>query len=121
MRTAFRIWAQIRALHSSCEEVALRISKAVKVFRAMYHQLWKRKQVTVATKVAVFRAAVLPVLLYGSEGWVLSEKERERLEVVQMKCLRTILGVTKFDHRRNEDIENRLANVRLTNSSRVTV
>src|ERR1044072_3697284 len=89
---------------SSCEEVAVRISKAVKVFNALYHPLWKRKQVSVVTKMAIYRAAVLPTLLYGSETWVLGVKEISRLEVFQMKCLRTIIGVTKFDHKRNEDV-----------------
>ena len=42
---------------SSCEEVAVRISKAVKVFNALYHPLWKRKQVSVATK--IYRTAEL--------------------------------------------------------------
>ena len=81
----------MRQEHSSGEEVALRIAKAVKVFRALHYPLWKRKQVSVETKVAIYRAAVLPVLLYGSEVWVLSVKERARLEVFQMKCLRVIL------------------------------
>src|SRR4051794_2633323 len=31
---------------SSGEEVAMRISKAVKVYRSLYHSLWKRKQVS---------------------------------------------------------------------------
>jgi len=57
---------------SSGEEVAIRIAKAVKLFRALYHPLWKRKQVSVETKIAIYRAAVLPVLLYGAEVWVLS-------------------------------------------------
>ena len=35
---------------------------------------------------------------------VLTSIESQRLEVFQMKCLRGILGITKFDHRRNEDI-----------------
>ena len=91
----------IRAEQSSAEqEVAARISKAVSMFRALYHPLWKRKQVSVETKMRVYRAAVIPVLLYGSECWVLSVKESERLEVFQMKCLRVILGITKWDHRR---------------------
>ena len=89
---------------SSCEEVALRLSKAVKVYKALYHPLWKRKQVSLETKMAIYRGAVLPSLLYGCETWVLSEIESQRLEVFQMKCLRGILGITKFDHRRNEDI-----------------
>jgi reverse transcriptase-like protein len=90
--------------NSAREEVEERIVKAVKVFRALYHPLWKRKQVSTETKVAMYRAAVIPVLLYGCEAWVLSVKESERLEVFQMKCLRVILGITKRDHRTNEEI-----------------
>jgi uncharacterized C2H2 Zn-finger protein len=95
----------MRADQSSAgDEVGVRISKAVAVFRALYHPLWKRKQVSLETKMIIFRTAVLPVLLYGCETWVLSVKESERLEVFQMKCLRSILGITKFEHRRNDDI-----------------
>ena len=36
---------------SSGAEVAIRIAKAVKVFRASYHPLWKRRQVSVETKI----------------------------------------------------------------------
>ena len=80
---------------SSGEEVAIRIAKAVKLFRALYHPLWKRKQVSVETKIAIYRAAVLPVLLYGAEVWVLSVRESTRLEVFHRKCLRVMLGITK--------------------------
>jgi len=92
---------------SSCEEVAVRISKATKVFRALYHPLWKRRQVSMETKVAIYQAAVLPVLLYGSETWVLSVKESSRLEVFNMRCVRVIAGVTKFDHKRNEELREK--------------
>jgi hypothetical protein len=37
---------------SSGDEVATRIGKAVKVFKALYHSLWKRKQISVKTKMA---------------------------------------------------------------------
>ena len=53
---------------------------------------------------AIYRTAVLSVLLYGSETWVLSVIEDTRLEVFQMKCLRVILGITKHDHKRNEEV-----------------
>jgi hypothetical protein len=56
----------IRADQSSAgEEVATRIAKAVKVFRALYHPLWKRKQVSVETKMAIHRTAVVPVMSMG--------------------------------------------------------
>jgi hypothetical protein len=92
---------------SSCEEVAVRIAKATKVFRALYHPLWKRKQVSMETKVAIYRTAVVPVLLYGSETWVLSVKESSRLEVFNMRCVRVIAGVTKFDHKTNEELREK--------------
>jgi hypothetical protein len=94
----------MRSEPSSGAEVAIRIAKAVKVFRALYHPLWKRRQVSVETKIGIYRAAVLPVLLYGAEVWVLSVKESTRLEVFHRKCLRVILGITKRDHWRNERV-----------------
>jgi hypothetical protein len=97
--------ANIRARDAlAAEEVATRISKAGKLFSGLYHQLWKWKQISISTKVDIYRGAILPVLLYGSETWVLSLKEMKRLEKFHMKCLRTILGITMFDHKRNEDI-----------------
>ena len=46
------------------------------MFRALY-QLWKRKQVSVETKIAIYRAAVLPVLLYGAEVGIVCQGEHE--------------------------------------------
>jgi len=64
---------------SSGAEVAIRIAKAVKVFRALYHPLWKRRQVSVEAKIGIYRAAVLP--MHGAEVWVLSVKESTRLDI----------------------------------------
>ena len=47
---------------------------------------------SVETKIGIYLAAVLPVLLYGAEVLVLSVKESTRLEVFHRKCLRVILG-----------------------------
>jgi len=38
-------------------------------------------------------------LKFGSETWVLKEKEEQRLEAAQMKFLRHLLGITKLDKR----------------------
>ena len=36
-------------------------------------------------------------LKFGSEAWVLKEREEQRLEAAQMKFLRHLLGITKLD------------------------
>ena len=40
---------------------------------------------------------LMPVLTYGSETMILSEKERSRIRAVQMNNLRGLLGIRKLD------------------------
>jgi hypothetical protein len=40
-------------------------------------------------------------LKFGSEAWVLKKREEQRLEAVQMKFLRQLLGITKLDKEKN--------------------
>ena len=37
-----------------------------------------------------------------SEAWVLKKREKRRLEAAQMKFLRHLLGITKFDTEKNQ-------------------
>jgi hypothetical protein len=48
------------------------------------------------------------VLLYGSETWTLRKRDWNRIQVAEIKYLRTIKGCTRLDQIRNEDIRNEL-------------
>ena len=41
---------------------------------------------------------------FGSEAWVLKEREEQRLEAAQMKFLRNLLGIKKLDKQMNQYI-----------------
>jgi len=41
-------------------------------------------------------------LKFGSEAWVLKKREEQRLEAAQMKFLRHLLGITKWDKEKNQ-------------------
>ena len=41
---------------------------------------------------------------FGSEAWVLTKREEQRLEAAQMKFLRHLLGITKLDKENNQCI-----------------
>ena len=56
------------------------------------------------TKVRVYEALVLSVLLYNSETWTLKAKDEAKLRVFEMMVLRKICGVSLRDRRRNEEI-----------------
>jgi hypothetical protein len=56
----------------------------------------------------VYQTLVLPVLLYGSECWVIKKEDEKKVLAVETSCLRRMLGVTRRDRIKNEDIRKRV-------------
>jgi len=48
------------------------------------------------TKMRLYNALVISVLLYGSETWTLRKADERRLEAFHMNCQRRILGIRWF-------------------------
>ena len=76
---------------STTQEVVNRIGKAYYTFAKLEKHLWSRSEISLGTKIQVFKCLVLSVLLYASETWTLLATDLAKLEVFQMKCLRRIL------------------------------
>ena len=89
------------------EEVATRIGKAAATFARLRPTVWSSDNVSIQTKMRIYRSVIVPVLLYASETWRLLGKDVDRLEVFQMQCLREISGVSMRDRLRNEDIRRK--------------
>ena len=49
------------------------------------------------TKLIIHNITATAALKFGSEAWVLKEREEQRLEAAQIKFLRHLLGITKLD------------------------
>ena len=50
---------------------------------------------------------IIPTVLYGAETWGLRIAEKKKLNVLEMKCLRSMSGVTRLDRIRNEEVRRR--------------
>ena len=50
-------------------EISCQLSKASSAFEQLSTRLWRERGIMQATKTAVYRAVVLPTLLYGCETW----------------------------------------------------
>nr|CAH7739892.1 unnamed protein product [Callosobruchus chinensis] len=85
-----------------------RISGAGKLFWALNRSCFSKRELSIKTKLKVYKTLVLPVLLWGSESWVLSKRMKQQLQTMEMKFLRRIKGVTRADRIRNEDIRKEL-------------
>jgi hypothetical protein len=60
------------------------------------------------TKLRVHNITAKAAIKFGSEAWVLKERDDQRLEAAQMKFLRLLLGITKLDRERNQSMRERL-------------
>ena len=93
------------------EEIVLRTNNARSVFLQLRRVLWARSEISLRTKLQVFRAAIRPVLMYGCETWPLRAEDTRRLEVFDHWCLRQILKVDWHDKITNNDIRRRCENI----------
>ena len=96
----------------SCEaEVDHRIGAASKVIRAMRKKIIDRRELSKAAKFRVINATVMPTLLYACETWTLLERHKNKIQALEMRCLRRVEGVTMLDKVRNVAIRSRLGQV----------
>ncbi|KAI5642761.1 hypothetical protein NE865_05287 [Phthorimaea operculella] len=56
---------------------------------------------------AVHRGVLVPTLMYGSESWVWQKKHESRINAVEMRALRSMIGVKLSDRIRNSVIRER--------------
>jgi hypothetical protein len=91
-----------------CEvDIQQRIGKAAGVMRSLTRPLWRHHQVSIQTKMRVYNAAVLSVLMYGSETWALTEKQTRKLDAFDLKLQRQIIGIRWFDFITNHEVRRR--------------
>jgi hypothetical protein len=66
--------------------------------------MWKGEGLSIDSKRGMYEGIVAPTLLYGSEVWATSAAERRRMEVMEMKFMRAICGVSIMNRVINEDV-----------------
>ena len=53
----------------------------------------KSRDITLPTKVCLVKAMVLPVVMYGCEGWTIKKVEHQRIDAFELWCWRRLLRV----------------------------
>ena len=46
----------------------------------------KSRDITLLTKVHLFKAMVFPVVMYGGESWTIQKAERRRIDAFELWC-----------------------------------
>nr|VZI00205.1 unnamed protein product [Spirometra erinaceieuropaei] len=89
------------------DEVANRISKASQAFGRLQSTVWNRHGLQLSTKLKMYKAVILPTLLYGAETWTVYAKQARRLNHFHLSCLRRILRLKWQDRIPDTDVLER--------------
>ena len=88
------------------KEVGIRIGKAGAVFSRM-KRVWTSQGMSLKTKLKLFNAIVISILLYGSETWKGLSEIENRLRVFESNCLRRIMNIRWYEHITEEEVRRR--------------
>ena len=77
-------------------EIDARIQAAAATFYKYAAALYRSKEISLENKMRIFKATVIPTLLYGSETWAPTKEHLRRLTVAQNQWIRYCLGI-RFD------------------------
>jgi len=76
------------------KEIDTRIGKVDAVLRELYRSVVTKRELSNTAKLPVFKSVFVPILTYGHESWVMTERILSQVEAAEVGFLRRVHGVT---------------------------
>ena len=92
--------SQVAADGGSEIDVVHRMNEGFKVWGAMKSVLCNRG-LGITAKKSLYEEVIVPTALYGAEAWGMRSADRRKVNALEMKCLRNLVGVSRMDRVRN--------------------
>lgn len=103
----FKYLGSVVAANGGVEaDVRQRVNEGCKVLGAVKGVV-KNRGLGMNVKRVLYEKVIVPTVMYGSELWGMKVMERQKLNVFEMKCLRSMAGVSRVDRVRNEVVRVR--------------
>ena len=91
-----------------CDEGSRRevLSRAAQTMAALARLkiIWKDKNIRIKHKIRLMRALVMTIFLYACETWTLTAELQRRIQALEFRCFRKILGISYKDRVTNEHV-----------------
>ena len=95
------------AADGGCErDVVHRTNEGYRTWGALKSVL-SIKGLGIKAKKSLYEGAIVSTALYGAEACGMRSAERRTVNVLDMKCLRSLVGVSRMDRVRNEEMRRR--------------
>ncbi|MHB9337741.1 RNA-directed DNA polymerase, partial [Fusobacterium pseudoperiodonticum] len=78
-------------------ELDARIGGAGAVLHQLRRSVVIKRELGVKAKLAIFNSVFIPILTYGHEFWIMTERMRSRVQAAEMGFLRSVAGLSLLD------------------------
>ena len=102
----FKYLGAIITDEGSKPEILARIAQATAAL-AKLKTIWNDRNIALSSKIRLMRSLVMSIFLYACESWTLTAETEKRIQAMEMRCLRKLLGITYREHITNEEVRNR--------------
>ncbi|KAJ2940675.1 hypothetical protein O0L34_g14785 [Tuta absoluta] len=99
--------SRLRCDNTLASEIPARIAGAAAAFGKLKARVWNSHDLKLQTKMLVYKAIVLPTLLYAAETWCCYKTDIKQLDTFHLKCLRSILRIKWQDRISNTEVLRR--------------
>ncbi|XP_061753818.1 retrovirus-related Pol polyprotein from type-2 retrotransposable element R2DM isoform X2 [Nerophis ophidion] len=89
-------------------EIDRRIGAASSVMRTLYQSVVVKMELSQKAKLSIYRSIYVPILTFGHELWVMTERTRSRVQAAEMSFLRRVAGLSLRDRVRSSAIREEL-------------
>ena len=86
------------------KEVICRVAKASSTFGRLWSNVWDRRGISLTTKMKVYQAILITMLLYAGESWTIYSRHTRQLNKFHMSCLCKLLRIKWQDKIPNMEV-----------------
>ena len=72
--------------------------------------IWNDKNIANSSKVRLMRSLAMSIFLYACETWTITADIERRIQALEMRCFRKLLGISYRDHITNEEVKAKIGN-----------
>ena len=70
--------------------------------------IWNNKNIAISSKIRLIRSLVMSICLCVCETWTTTADIERRIQALEMRCFRQLLGILYRDHITNEEVKTRI-------------
>ena len=70
--------------------------------------IWDNKNIDLSSNIRLLHSLVMSIFLYSCETWTLTAEIERKIQTVEMRSFRRLLGISYKDHITNEEVRSRI-------------